>query len=207
MKTKFVSFLTFVLSAAFLLSPLASAHVLVSPSTAAPAERVTFSVSVPNEKEVPVTELRLTVPAGLAEVTPTVHTGWTIETAESGGTVTSITWKGGEIPAGQRDDFSFRAQTPKDSGELQWKAYQTYSDGSVVSWDHTPSNKDSESETAGPYSVTTVAEPATAASDTKAAGNNSWLPLAISLVALILSLVALLRSKTSKTAATPVDKS
>lgn len=194
--TKFFSLLLSILAATFVLTPLVGAHVVVTPKTAVTAERVLFSVSVPNEKDVDVTELRVTVPSGLKEVTPTVHPGWTIETVKSGDEVSSITWKGGTVPAGQRDDFTFRAQTPEKASELQWKAYQTYADGTAVAWDQKPAANGTESETSGPYSVTQVR--AEAASSTTAAtekSSSNALPLAISLVALIVSLAAFLRKK------------
>ena len=72
--------------------------------------------------------------------------------------VTSITWSGNEIVAGFRDGFTFSAQVPEKITELQWKAYQTYADGTVVSWD-----KQSEGDghatsepNSGPFSVTKV---------------------------------------------------
>jgi hypothetical protein len=49
--------------------------------------------------------------------------------------VSEISWTGGNIPAGQRDEFLFSAQAPASSTTIPWKAYQTYADGSVVAWD------------------------------------------------------------------------
>ena len=57
--------------------------------------------------------------------------------------VTEIDWTDGNLPVGQRVDFLFQAQVPPTPTTLKWKAYQTYSDGEVVSWDQTPSSGNS----------------------------------------------------------------
>jgi len=70
---------------------------------------------------------------------------------------TAITWSGGEIGAGYRDEFTFSAKTPDQPADLQWKAYQTYGDGTTVSWDQQPTSANSEDKddaTTGPFSVT-----------------------------------------------------
>jgi uncharacterized protein YcnI len=172
----------------------ALAHVVVKPTQAVTGAFTTFTVGTPNEKAVAVTELRLVLPGDLKEVSPTVHAGWTITTEKSGESVTSISWSGGTIPAGQRDDFSFSAQTPAKPGDLVWKAYQTYADGSTVSWDQKPTNGESESESSGPYSVThvTATDPqASAAAKADTSEGSNTLPLVISLAALVLSVLAL----------------
>lgn len=203
MKRRFISALTTFIAASFVVVPLASAHVVVTPGAAQTATRVTFGMSVPNEKDVPVTGLKLKIPAGLKEVTPTVHPGWTIKTTTTSGEVTAIEWTGGEIPAGQRDDFTLRAQTPEKAGELQWKVYQTYADGTTVAWDKAPTAAESESETAGPYSVTKVSEETVGTdTDTTSSAQNTSVTgtttaLLVSLVALIVAVVALLRPRRS----------
>ncbi len=47
--------------------------------------------------------------------------------------MSAVTWSG-TIPVGQREDFSFGAQVPGTAMQLDWKAYQTYTDGTVVHW-------------------------------------------------------------------------
>lgn len=159
-----------VITSVFLVVP-AFAHVTVKPAEVATAAFTTFTASVPNEKDMPTVELKLLIPENLGHVTPTVKSGWEITTETTGpadasghgnAKVTSITWSGGEIPQGQRDDFTFSAKTPDDQGELQWRAYQTYADGTVVAWDRTeadqPKHDDGSPDfsTAGPLSVTQV---------------------------------------------------
>jgi uncharacterized protein YcnI len=138
--------------------------VVVKPSQAGVASFVTFTVSVPNEKDVATTEVRLLIPDGLAYVTPTVKPGWKITVEkDKGGAVTVISWVG-SLPPGFRDDFTFSAQVPAQPGELAWKAYQTYKGNVVVAWDLDPKDPAAHDHEAlqktgkGPYSVTKVVD-------------------------------------------------
>lgn len=144
------------------LSSTGFAHVIVKPAEVATGSFQTFTMGVPNEREGAVENLKLLIPKGLLYVSPTVKPGWTIsidKTGEGETSVTnSITWSQGSIDAGLRDDFTFSAKVPAQATELQWKAYQTYADGTVVSWDQAPAAKESDddSATSGPFSVTKV---------------------------------------------------
>lgn len=133
----------------------AFAHVVVKPAEVLTAQFQTFTVSVPNEKDNPTTKLKLIVPEGLEYVTPTVKNGWKIKSEKSKDTVKSITWSDGSIGVDLRDEFTFSAKLPSEATELKWKAYQTYSDGSTVSWDKETDNGHDGSDT-GPFSVTKV---------------------------------------------------
>ncbi|MEP7166381.1 MAG: YcnI family protein [Candidatus Woesebacteria bacterium] len=141
-----------------------SAHVVVKPDTVGVGAFQTFTMSVPVEQDQPTIALRLLIPEGLEFVTPNVKPGWTITIKKTGegesAKVTEITWTAGSIPTGQRDEFVFSAKAPSKTTDLQWKAYQTSKDGSVVSWDVTPSTEkmdtDDDSAKTGPYSVTKV---------------------------------------------------
>lgn len=196
MKLKLMTGISTVIAVLALMTPLASAHVVVTPATAAPAERVLFTVSVPNEKSMPMTGLRVSLPAGVKDVMPTVHPGWTIAVSTEG-SATGISWTGGELPTGQRDDFSFRVQVPSKTGELQWKAYQTYADGTTVAWDQAPTSKEGEGEGAGPYSVTKVLEAAPEKPVAKTSGT-ATAALGISLAALLLGVANLVRKRSAK---------
>lgn len=142
----------------------ASAHVVVRPNEVLTAGFQTFTIGVPNEKAIPTTNVKLVIPVGVQHVSPTVKPGWHITTEKDGtgedATVTSVTWDGGSIDAGLRDEFSFSAQVPDKATELQWKAYQTYSDGTVVAWDKDESSHghDTEGSNSGPFSVTKVVD-------------------------------------------------
>jgi uncharacterized protein YcnI len=187
------------LGIASLVTGSASAHVVVKPSDALTGAFQDFSVNVPNEKDMPVTIVKLLVPGSVQEVTPTVKPGWQIDVEKDGqaGTakVKSITWSVGTIPVGLRDDFGFSAKTPDKATDIQWKAYQTYEGGQVISWDQKPAANETDDDSAvnGPYSVTKVtAKPVTtqdaSSNDDQANTNNQ--ARAISIVALAVSVVA-----------------
>ena len=173
------------------------AHVVVKPSDALTGAYQTFTTSVPNEKDIPTVGIRLLVPDSIQSVAPTVKPGWEITTRKSGDKVTEITWTGGLIPAEQRDDFTFSAHLPSKAGDIEWKAYQTYQDGSVVSWDHKPTedhSHGSEDKSKGPYSVTTVNDETDDKTEDEQSGSSSAALYAIAITALALSVFALVRA-------------
>jgi uncharacterized protein YcnI len=148
-----------------------SAHVVVKPAEAVAAGFQIFTIGVPNEKDIPATSIKLVIPDGIKYVLPTQKEGWQIdiekEDAGPDAPVRSITWSGNEIKAGFRDEFTFSGQVSEKATELQWRAYQTYSDSSLVSWDN--DGRESEDENSGPFSVTkVVADTATDGSIRKA---------------------------------------
>lgn len=163
---KIISGVVLFLATLFLV-PSVFAHVSVKPNEVGVGKYQTFTMGVPVEKDIPTTGLRLVIPEGLQHVTPNVKPGWTISMKKSGQgeeeMVTEVSWTGGVIPAGQRDDFSFSAQVPGEATTLMWKAYQTYQDGTVVAWDQDPKaeqHKDADGHadfsTMGPYSETKI---------------------------------------------------
>ena len=180
------------LTGAFLvLAVTAWAHVVVTPKQVGVASWVTFNVSVPNEKDVPTTELKLQLPAGIGEVSPTVKPGWTITVEKSDGHATAVVWKG-QLPAGFRDDFTFSAQAPSQAGELDWKAYQTYQGNVVVGWDVDPASPDAKDPEAlektnkGPYSLTKVVDDLNGQPHARPGS----LAVPLSIVAVVLSVLA-----------------
>jgi uncharacterized protein YcnI len=182
---------------------IAHAHVVVRPGQVKTAQYQDFTMSVPVEKDQPTTQVRLVIPEGLEKVRPNVKPGWTIELKRENnaadGRVLEILWKDGNIPVSLRDEFIFSAKTPGSETSMQWKAYQTYQDGSEVSWDQKPKEEDDKEESdKGPYSETKVANTpdSTSASisggqsgknDAKADFSENW----PSYLALLLSLLAL----------------
>jgi uncharacterized protein YcnI len=179
------------------LIPVAAfAHVVVTPNQADVGQELVFNVSVPNERDTIVTTIKLDIPKGVTEVTPTVLPGWTIVTTGSGDNVTTITWSG-TIPIGQREDFSFGAQAPGSATQLDWKAYQTYGDGTIVHWDQTPAGSDDATGNAGPYSVTKVVNDLTSTTATTSSNNDNTpiLAIVISIFAVLLSIMSLLTKK------------
>ena len=190
MKKAFISIMGGV-AAALALPAIAFAHVIVTPSQAAVGASTMFNVSVPNEKQVAVTSVKLDVPKGVENASPDELAGWNITAArDANDNVTSITWTG-TIPTGQRADFTFKAQAPAKAGDLDWKAYQTYADGSVVNWNQNPAtNGKAVKDTAGPYSITKVVNDLTPDSSNSRGSNSrtATLALVFGIAALILSL-------------------
>lgn len=186
---KFLAVSTLTVAMLFAVPAIASAHVIVTPNHANVGQELVFNVSVPNERTVPVSSVKLDVPKGVDEVTPTTTPGWTITTDGSGDDVTAITWTG-SIPVGQREDFSFGAQVPGTASQLDWKAYQTYADGTVVHWDQKPDGDDDAVGTAGPYSVTKVINDLSSANTSinASSSNKDTLALALSIAAFVLSI-------------------
>ena len=120
------------------LSVPAWAHVVVSPEEVSAGDYETLSISVPTEKELPTTEIRVEVPKGflLSGVQPVP--GWEHAFEEDGGVVTAVTFSGGEIRPREFQQFLVQAQAPEEPGEYPWRAIQTYEDGSVVEWTGPP---------------------------------------------------------------------
>ena len=118
------------------------AHVVVSPEEVAAGDYATLTVSVPTEKEVPTTEIRVEVPEGflLSGVQPVP--GWEHAFEEDGGVVTAVTWSGGEIGPREFQQFPVSAQAPEEPGQYAWRAIQTYEDGSVVEWTGPPDSEE-----------------------------------------------------------------
>lgn len=172
---------------------IASAHVSVKPTKVETAAFQLFSVSVPNEKDMPTTAIRLVIPSGLTFVTPTVKAGWTISVKRTGeaedAPVSEINWVSGTIPATMRDDFTFSAKVPADATTVQWKAYQTYSDGTIVAWDQAPVDEhdDAAGEEVKPYSETQVVDSLTVDSTDTTARNTAIAAFLVALAALVVS--------------------
>jgi uncharacterized protein YcnI len=120
----------------------ASAHVVVSPEVVTAGDYETLTVSVPTEKEIPTTKIRVVVPEGflLSGVQPVP--GWEHTFEEDGGVVRAVTFTGGEIRPREFQQFLLQAQAPEEPGEYPWKAIQTYEDGSVVEWTGPPDSEE-----------------------------------------------------------------
>ena len=116
------------LSAMLAVSAPAWAHVVVSPDEVRAGDYETLTVSVPTEKEIPTTEIRVEVPEGflLSGVQPVP--GWEHTFQEDGGVVRAVTFSGGEIRPREFQQFLLQAQAPDKPGEYPWKAFQTYED-------------------------------------------------------------------------------
>jgi uncharacterized protein YcnI len=208
------------------LPALASAHVEVKPEEVAGGDFAEVAFSVPNERDdASTTKLRVVLPTDqpLASVQTTPVRGWTVKTKQRtlaepidffgssvSKVVSQITWKatGGGIAPGQFEDFPVSLGVLPTSGELVFKAVQTYSNGEVVLWNETAVGS-AEPEhpsptltltapegegggggetTAPPTQTPTAPAPAAAPSDDD--GSSDWAPIVLSAVALVASLLA-----------------
>jgi uncharacterized protein YcnI len=193
MNKRFI-FVGLVVAVIFSVVSIASAHVTVKPAEVNIGTFQTFSISVPVERDIPTIAVRVVLPQGLEHVTPNVKPGWKIAKTD-----TEISWTGGSIPAGQRDEFVFSAKVPSQETTLVWKAYQTYQGGAVVAWDlqadQQPKSTDGKDDfsKSGPYSQTKVINDLKAArvtTENKASGTSSP-AMVFSIVALVFSIIAL----------------
>ncbi|MVN88917.1 DUF1775 domain-containing protein [Deinococcus sp. HMF7620] len=109
----------------------------------------TYRLNVPTEKEISTTQIRLVVPSGVSLTRFETAPGFTrTVTKNADGLVTEVVWKGRVAPM-EYARFFFQARNPAAAGDVVWKIYQTYSDGSVAAWDG--SNPDQ-----GPASTVTI---------------------------------------------------
>ena len=124
------------------------AHVVVTPRESAAGAEQLYTVRVPTEGTVSSMSLELDIPEGLHVMQVTPGDGFTFDVKKDGNRIVSITWKR-EIKPKEFALFTFTAHNPQ-SGSLQWKAHQTFADGSMIHWI-------GERGTKQPASVTTIA--------------------------------------------------
>jgi uncharacterized protein YcnI len=135
---------------------VAGAHVTVSPSSLAQGtDDAILTFRVPNESATAaVTGLKIQFPLShpIVLLNPESGSGWQVNvvktalpkpvTTDDGTfttTVSEIDWSGSTIAVGQFGEFNVLAQgIPTGTSELVFKAIQTYSDGTVVSWIEVP---------------------------------------------------------------------
>ena len=157
----------------------AGAHVVVSPEEVTAGDYVTLTVSVPTEKEVPTTEIRVEVPEGflLSGVQPVP--GWEHAFEEDRGVVTAVTFSGGEIRPREFQQFLVQAQTPEEPGGYPWRATQTYEDGSTVEWTGAPDSEEPASVvevvSGGPEESESSPEPSESSASQEAGGETEVL--------------------------------
>ena len=138
------------------LAGLASAHVEITAPDATQGEEAVLTFRVPTEKDVPTVKVEIALPTDtpIASVSVKPQPGWSYKittaapstkiTNEDGDPITEIvsrvTWTataGGTKP-GEFEEFQILADPLPKTKELVFKALQTYSDKSVVSWIQTP---------------------------------------------------------------------
>jgi uncharacterized protein YcnI len=199
----------------------AEAHVRVHPDSTATGSFSALTFRVPNESATAGTvklEVQLPQDAPFVYVSSKPVPGWTVTSTEQplpkpvdmdGTTITkavrTVTWtaaKGAEIAPGEYQEFSLSVGPLPAPGTVLLPAVQTYSDGTVESWDQATPASGAEPEHPAPELVVTAAsaaptpgadatpgaEAASAAPDTTA----RWLGAGALAVALVGLAVALL---------------
>ncbi|GAA0471987.1 hypothetical protein Ade02nite_51550 [Paractinoplanes deccanensis] len=147
----------------------ASAHVTVNPDTATAGGYAKVTFRVPNESDTAsTTKVEVNLPADnpVASVSVKPVTGWDVATtvsklskpleahgAQITESISKITWtakSGSDIKPGQFQEFDVSLGPLPESGQMIFKALQTYSDGTIVRWIDEPATDGSEPEHPAP---------------------------------------------------------
>ncbi|ALS24338.1 YcnI family protein [Paenibacillus naphthalenovorans] len=116
---------------------IAEAHVTVNPNETFQGAHEVFTVRVPNEKEASTVRVEVHFPEQISISRVQPLAGWSYEfTKNAEGDNTGIVWsaEGDGFRDGEFGEFRIQGRVADDAKEIVWKAYQTYSDGSVVEW-------------------------------------------------------------------------
>lgn len=117
----------------------ASAHVRVLSEGAEAGKPATLRFRVPSEMEFSTTvRIDVALPEGVTAASVPSVKGWTVSRAGGGGKAAShIVWtagSGNEIKPAETRTFTVRAEPLPKQAVLRFDTVQTYSDGSVVTW-------------------------------------------------------------------------
>ena len=85
----------------------------------------------------PTTAIRVTIPQAITTARPQPKPGWTLELAQQDSKTTAITWKSGNLPADQFDEFSILLDLPDAPTTLLFPVTQTC-EGAVANWNQPP---------------------------------------------------------------------
>jgi uncharacterized protein YcnI len=200
----------------------AAAHVVTTPGSAAQGSVADISFQVPDEEATATTtkvEVAFPPDHPIASVDVKAMPGWHVTVTHTklarsldsdDGPVTEavsrITWSGGAITPGMFEDFTVSlGPLPTDTGQLVFKAIQTYSNGDVVRWIDTSTPGGAEPDHPAPtLRLTSPTRPVvrTAAAHPTATRATSDLPLGaigvvIGLCGCVLAAFALRRTRRS----------
>jgi uncharacterized protein YcnI len=208
----------------------AFAHVTISPSSAPKGSDAVLTFVAPNEsdKGAKMTKLVVQFPQDhpIAEALTEPIAGWSaaatsvkvttpIQTDsgtvnEAVGTVTWTAASGGGTGEGQFQTFSVSVGLPDVTGSLTFKAIQTYSDGTVVTWDQATVPGGDEPPNPAPVLTLTAGEnpsTTTPATTTSSSSDNTGktlgiIALIVGGIGLIIAIVALVRGRSKAAAST-----
>jgi uncharacterized protein YcnI len=139
----------------------ASAHVVVTPDRAVKGSVSQLSFLVPNESETaktvkveiqipqdnPMTDVQVLPVAGwtATATTTTLSTPIATDEGQVSELVSSVTFEGGPLNAGEYQEFSLLlGPIPTEVDEIQFPTVQTYDDGTTVSWIDDATQADAE---------------------------------------------------------------
>ncbi|SDO53003.1 Uncharacterized protein YcnI [Nakamurella panacisegetis] len=168
---------------------IASAHVSVNPNTAVAGSYTKLTFRVPNESaKAQTVKFTINFPMDhpFASVSVKKEPGWTAvatttklttpvsddDNADITQAVSSITWTAdasGRIALGQFAEFDVSVGPVPKVASMAFAATQTYSDGSVVTWDQPTPASGVEPEKPAPVLIVSAATTAAAAAVTSAA--------------------------------------
>jgi copper(I)-binding protein/uncharacterized protein YcnI len=116
----------------------AFAHVTLAEPQAKPGAQYTAQFTVGHGCDgSPTTMLAVHIPDGVTGLKPEAKAGWSVEMQRDGAKISQVVWKGGLIPADQKDSFSLDMVLPSRTGQLVFTADQTCQKGSE-SWSELP---------------------------------------------------------------------
>ena len=134
----------------------ALAHVSLNPRQGiSGTHHVSFTVRAPVEKDIPTVELKIVIPpewkdAGGQVDRVELDPLWDVSVEkDEDNWIKSVTCSGAEAPDFSFIQFNLIITLPKLTGVQQIKAYQKYSDGSVVAWVEDRSGEGVEKPAAG----------------------------------------------------------
>lgn len=203
----------------------AAAHVTVQPGSVEGGGYAVVALRVPNERDdAATTRVRVLLPTEqpLSSVQTTPVPGWRARTAEReldeplevGGSevstvVSEVVWtaEGEGVRPGQFQDFALSLGPLPESGELVFRAVQTYDSGERVTWNETTADPAVEPEHPAPVLTLTPPQQAPAAVEAPGAAAGSsdeqevtapegdgpvaLLPVGVAVLALLTALAAL----------------
>jgi uncharacterized protein YcnI len=135
---------------ALLVAASAFAHVRISPRESSAGATERYTMRVPTERQSSTVRIELEIPASAAVVSIAPAAGWKIEEKKDRhGKIVGVVWSGGSIPFAEYREFVFEAKNPSTEAKLEWKAIQTYEDGTRSEWTGPEGSR-------SPSSVTTI---------------------------------------------------
>ncbi|MCE5090140.1 DUF1775 domain-containing protein [Staphylococcus devriesei] len=183
---------------------IADAHVTLNPKAVEPESYERVDVRVPVEQKDHTDKIELEVPkeAQVVNIQPVEGYKYKLD-KDKKGNITKITWKAKDKGIGPDEfmDFPLVVASPKEEGKYTFKAIQSYDNGDKVKW---TGKEDSEHpaptlEVKKDANATTVKEEKSndTASEQQSSGGSIALWI-VSIIAIILSLVALFKHSRNK---------